>query len=144
MIKDNDTARLRQGILLLVVVIMIGVTVAETQLNRLTHRQEFAQAFAVKRDSTGQYETYLFGGSVKARAVYPVARITNGHEVIVNIGGDQWIMPVRVHVDAQAIIAKLAIWYKLILNEAIEFKQSFQQYLPDFWQELLKAYSYFR
>lgn len=140
--SDTDITKLSRGVFLLVLLIMVGVTAAETQLNRLTHRQEFAQAFAVKRDNNGQYAAYLFGNSVKARAVYPVAQVTDDRQIIV--AGGKLVMPTRVRIDTQAILAKLAAWYQRTIHQAIEVKRLLQQYVAAFCGELVQYLKQYR
>nr|WP_092068550.1 hypothetical protein [Dendrosporobacter quercicolus]NSL47137.1 hypothetical protein [Dendrosporobacter quercicolus DSM 1736]SDL77635.1 hypothetical protein SAMN04488502_101798 [Dendrosporobacter quercicolus] len=142
--SDTDITKLSRGVFLLVLLIMIGVTVAETQLNRLTHRQEFAQAFAVKRDNNGQYAAYLFGNSVKARAVYPVAQVTGDQQIIVNVAGGKLVMPTRVRIDTQAILAKLAAWYQRMIQQAAEGKRLLQQYMAAFCGDLVQYLNQYR
>ncbi|GBG56386.1 hypothetical protein SPFL3102_00184 [Sporomusaceae bacterium FL31] len=141
--EHTDLAKIGQGILALVFVVVLGVIVAETQLNNLTHQHEFAQAFYLMRDNTGQYSTYVFGNSLNIKAVYPVAKIDN-KEILIMIAGQHFILPLQIDFDSQKILSVLKTWYKQFISEALFTKQNIHRYLTEFSRDLTRYMNQFR
>jgi len=142
--EHTDLAKIGQGILALVFVVVLGVIVAETQLNNLTHQHEFAQAFYLMRDNTGQYSTYVFGNSLNIKAVYPVAKIIDNKEILIMIAGQHFILPLQIDFDSQKILSVLKTWYKQFISEALFTKQNIHRYLTEFSRDLTRYMNQFR
>lgn len=143
-IEYTDLAKIGQGILALVFVVVLGVIAAETQLNHLTHQHEFAQSFYLMRDNTGQYSTYVFGNSLNFKAVYPVAKIIDNKELLIMIAGHHFILPVQIDFDSQKIVSVLKMWYKQFISEALFTKQNIHRYLAEFSHDLTRYMNQFR
>lgn len=143
-IEHTDLAKIGQGILALVFVVVLGVIAAETQLNSLTHQHEFAQSFYFMRDNSGQYSTYVFGNSLNLKAVYPVAKIIDNKELLIMIAGYQFSLPIQIDFDSQKIVSTLQIWYKQFIREALFTKQNIHRYLAEFSHDLIRYMNQFR
>lgn len=129
MIAHNDTTKmLGQGIILLLVIIIIGVMAAETQLNHLTKRAEFAQFMNV-RHTTDHYCFYVFGNRYQISAMQYIGAISNtDSQFIYQSGTKKFIIPTKLAISLDDIFAaaikgkKLLLFYYQQLQEAIFYK----------------------
>ncbi|MEG6585809.1 hypothetical protein [Dendrosporobacter sp. 1207_IL3150] len=126
-----------QGVLLLIFIIVLGVNVAENQLNKLTHRHDYPKAFSVRRDNSGQYTAYLFGNGIDVKAVYSVANIDLNKEIFkYSKYGFNFDIPTNYKYESEKILDTLYIWYKQFITEAINTKQKMQHYLREFSRDI--------
>jgi hypothetical protein len=128
---STETAVIFRGVAALMLAVVFGVTLAENQLNNLTHRHEYVQAINLKRDTTGAYSFYLLGSEYSIRAVYNVARISHDDEKIdIEAAGHKIIIPTAI--DWNYFRALCNLWRQQFIGEALQFKKSFEGHLQDF------------
>jgi len=121
----EQTAKVFRGVLGLFLVIILGVYIAEGQLNGLTQRQECAYAFNVNCDSEGRYAIYLLGASYRVNAVYLVGEfINNKEEIIIKTSYSNINIPKYIEFDCKKELVLLEIWANLLMEECSKYKQS--------------------
>jgi len=134
-LSKPDILMISRGLVVLVVVIMVGVAAAETQLNSLTHQHEFAQSFCVRRDRQGVYSAYIFGNGGSVSAVYQIAEISNKREIIVDAAGYRVIIPTRFTLDYKEVLTLIKLWYKQFITEALNTKRTLERYMTEVYRE---------
>ncbi|MDD4601792.1 hypothetical protein SDC9_08981 [bioreactor metagenome] len=124
-----------RGVAAFLLVVVLGVSLAESQLNSMTKRNEFVQAINIKRDITGKYTAYLLGTEYSIRAVYDVARISaNDRALAIEAAGHKFLIPKSINLSQFQALA--SIWRQQFLDEALTFKQTFAGYLKEIRQKI--------
>ena len=133
----RDTIILLRGLLILVVVIILGVSVSERQLNSLTHRQDSVRVFNIDYDHRGIYSIYILGSSYTMSAVYSVGQIINNDKTII-IKNDYHLItiPTYIELDCKKELILLESWVKLLIDRGFKFKHSLEVYLTGLPQKL--------
>ena len=112
---DDLTKMFGQGIILLLVIIIIGVMAAETQLNHLTKRAEFAQ-FINMRHTTDHYCFYVFGNRYQFGAVQYLGEISNtDNQLVYQSGTQKFVIPTKLAISLDEIFASAIKWEKRLL-----------------------------
>ena len=126
--QDDSTKMIGQGIILLLVIIIVGVMAAETQLNHLTKRAEFAQFMNV-RHTTDHYCFYVFGNRYQVGAIQYIGEISNtDSQLIYQSGTKKLIIPTKLAISLDEIFAaairgkQVLLFYYQQLQEAIFYK----------------------
>jgi len=133
----RDTLIVLRGLLILVVVIMLGVSVSERQLNSLTQRQESVRVFNINCDYDGVYSIYILGSSYNLHAVYPVGEmINNDKNIIIKAAHHSIIIPTYIEIDCKKELLLLELWDQLLIDNGFKFKQSLEIYLTELPQRL--------
>lgn len=132
---SRETVIICRGIAVLLLMIILGVTLAEKQLNSLTQLNDNVQAINLKRDAEGTYFLYLMGSEYSIRAVCDIARIYNGDtEIYFKVGGYSLVAPKGI--DLNRIEELYKLWCQQFIAEAFAFKQKFLGYITEVRQEL--------
>lgn len=120
----RDVLMIGRGLLILVVVIALGLSAAEQQLNTLTQRQEYVRILAANRNNEGVYTLEVLGTSYRVSAMYEVAEIRN-QENSVNILTPfaTWIIPKYLYIDCHKELAWLVLHIKYL-----------EQYIRQGWE----------
>jgi len=136
----QETGKIFRGFLFLIVIIILGVSIAEGQLNTLTHRQEYAYVFTVNSDSQGRYSIYLLGSSYNVNAIYSVGQFINNEEhIIIKTPYCSMSIPKYVEFDCKKELVLLELWAKLLVEELEKCKQTLNQYIS-FLQQRFNVY----
>lgn len=143
---SSEIAILCRGIIALMLVVLLGVSLAENQLNTLTQRQECVQFINIHRDKTGIYSFYLFGMEYSVRGVYNIARVTNNDRKIkIEANGYKLDLPTYLNINYSQIQSVLNMWHRQFVEEAIKFKHSLQDYVKEIkhsFQDYAKEFKY--
>jgi hypothetical protein len=104
----RDVLMIARGLIILVVVIALGLSVAEQQLNTLTQRQEFVRIFDINRNREGVYTMEVLGSDCSISAVYAIAEIKN-QDASVSIKAPlvTWTIPKYLYIDCRKELAWL-------------------------------------
>lgn len=141
----RDTIMIFRYLLILVIVIMLGVSVSERQLNSLTLRQDDVRAFTINCDERGAYSIYIFGSSYMMSAVYSVGEIVNNDKAIVIKTNYVSIpIPTYIEIDCKNELRFLELWANLLVGKGFTFKQSLEVYLAGLPQKLNVYIGHFR
>lgn len=109
----KDILMIGRGLLILVVVIALGLSVAEQQLNTLTQRQEYVRFFDINRNHEGVYTLQAFGSVYRISATYPVAEIKNRDtSVSIDTSLVSWTIPKYLYIDCRKELAWLSLQIK--------------------------------
>lgn len=106
----KDVLMIGRGLLILVIVIALGLSAAEQQLNTLTQRQEFVRFLAMNRNNEGVYTLEVLGTSYTVSAVYEVAEIRNqDNSISILTPFAAWIIPKYLYIDCRKELAWLVL-----------------------------------
>ncbi|EIW17193.1 MULTISPECIES: hypothetical protein [Pelosinus] len=104
----RDVLMIIRGLMILVVVIALGLSVAEQQLNTLTQRQEFVRIFDISRNREGVYTMEVLGSDCSISAVYAIAEIKNQDaSVTIKTPLITWTVPKYLYIDCRKELAWL-------------------------------------
>ena len=104
----RDVLMIVRGLMILVVVIALGLSVAEQQLNTLTQRQEFVRIFDISRNHEGVYTMEVLGSGCSISAVYAIAEIKNQDaSVSIKTPLITWTVPKYLYIDCRKELAWL-------------------------------------
>ena len=133
----RDTVVVLRGLLFFVLVVILGVSVSERQLNNLTQREEVVSIFDISCKYPGDYSIYILGTNYNMNALYSVGEIINNDKAIILKTANQSItIPTYIEFDCNEKFKLLDLWAKLLVDEGIHFKQSFELYLKGTRQKL--------
>lgn len=119
-----DRRILRRGLAILAVIVVAGVTVVETQMNRLTQRQEFSQTLGLRREADGYWRAYALGAGIGLRAVYPVGTIASSdNSLTIGLGGRTVTLPTVLSMNIDWPLYWLEVWRRQFIAEAIKTKE---------------------
>lgn len=119
-----DRRILQRGLAILAVIVIAGVTVVETQMNRLTLRQEFVQVASLRRDADGYWRAYAFGASAGVRAVYPLGTITSTDRTLTaGVNGRSVTMPTVLYMNIDRPLYWLEVWRRQFVTEAFKTRE---------------------
>lgn len=136
-LEYRDTLIIFRGLFVLAVVILVGVSVAEGQLNSLTQRQESVHALHITCDHSGTYSLYLLGSSYHIKAVYPVGEMINHDKgIIIKIANHSGIIPTKIDIDCKKELVLLDSWARLLVEEALKFKHALDSSIAEMEQRL--------
>ncbi|CUH94139.1 putative membrane protein [Propionispora sp. 2/2-37] len=125
-----------RGLAALFIVIVLGVNIAEMQLNRLTQKQSTVQAFNIQCQETGKYFLYFLGNQYSIQSVYPIAGISNSEkEIVLSIYHDRISLPTCVSMDATALFSGLNIIARQCTDEILQAKTACERYLAELRQK---------
>jgi len=141
----RETIVVFRGLLILVVVIMLGVSVSEQQLNSLTERQESVRAFNISCEYPGAYSIYILGSSYNMSAVYSVGEIINNDKAIIIKNEHHLIrIPTYIEIDCRKELLIAEIGAKLLIDKGLDFKRSLELYLTGLPQRINVYMGHFR
>lgn len=130
LLEYRDAMMVARGLLILAVVILLGVSVSERQLNTLTQRHESVQVFNITCDQKGVYSICLFGSSYTMSALYPVGEMINSDTaIIINTTNQHFVIPTYIEIDCRQEIAMLDVWARLLVDKGFNYKQKLHLYL---------------
>lgn len=136
-LEYRDTIIIFRGLLILVVVIILGVSVSERQLNSLTQRQEGVRAFNINCDPRGVYSIYILGSTYNMSAVYSVGEIINNEKaIIIKTTHHNIAIPTYIEIDCKKELILLDLWAKLLVDKGLTFKKTLELYLAGLPQKL--------
>ncbi len=111
----RDVLMIIRGLMILVVVIALGLSVAEQQLNTLTQRQEFVRIFDISRNREGVYTMEVLGSDCSISAVYAIAEIKNQDaSVTIKTPLITWTVPKYLYIDCRKELAWLTAKMKYL------------------------------
>ncbi|BBB92770.1 MAG TPA: hypothetical protein PKA28_02905 [Methylomusa anaerophila] len=126
----HDAAIVARGLLLLLLIIFIGVGVAEHQLAGLTQKSEGSMFFHIGRSKEYRYSVYLFGQGAQLKCLYQVGTISNaGRDLFIKIADKYFVVPTQVEYDMGNFYYWANLWRRQFSDEACKTKQSIQQHM---------------
>ncbi|HMM20182.1 MAG TPA: hypothetical protein PKA10_05530 [Selenomonadales bacterium] len=129
-LSASDAFTVYGSIALLALFIVVGVAAAEYQLNHLTQRQEYVQAFNIRRDGAGFYSAHLLGQGIKVRGSYPVAAISSTDRALTLARGDARVtVPTAVDIRLEVAGYWLDEWRRQFMTAARKTKADLLGYL---------------
>lgn len=129
-LSSSDAFTLYCSLALLAIFIIVGVVAAEYQLNHLTQRQEYVQAFNIRRDGAGFYSAYLLGQGIKLRGLYPVAAISSTDRTLTVVYENTRItVPTAVDISLEVAVYWLEEWRRQFVVAAHKTKADLLGYL---------------
>jgi len=118
LVAYKDFLFIIRGLLILVVVVVLGVSVAQQQLNTLTQRQEYVQVFTVTSISRDRYSFYLLGTQYMIKSFYLIGEIsTSEQKMIVTIPPYTMTIPMQIEFDCQEELALLELWIRTLVQK---------------------------
>lgn len=136
-LESRDTVVVLRGLLIFVLIVMLGVTVSERQLNSLTQRQEVVSAFDISCKYPGAYSIYLLGTNYNMSAMCLVGEIINNDKAIIFRTANYSItIPTYVEFDCNEKFKLLDLGAKLLVDKGFHFKQSLELYFKGTRQKL--------
>ncbi|MBP2626378.1 MAG: hypothetical protein H6Q68_1089 [Firmicutes bacterium] len=144
-LEYRDAIIVFRGLLILVVVIILGVSVSERQINSLTQRQDGVRVFSMNCDHRSVYSIYILGSSYNMSAVYSVGEIINNDKaIIIKTSHHHIVIPTYIEIDCKKAFILLDLWAKLLVDKGFDFKQSLELYLTGLPQRLNDYIEHFR
>jgi len=141
----RDAIIIFRGLLILVVIVMLGVSVSERQLNSLTQHQDDVHAFTINCDTHGVYSIYILGTSYHVNAVYSAGEIINNDKVIMMKTDHHLIsIPTYIEIDCKKEIRSLEREVNLLIDKGFDFKQSLAFYQTGLIRKLNVYIGHFR
>ncbi|WP_378953753.1 hypothetical protein [Pelosinus sp. sgz500959] len=123
----RDSMIIFRGLLILTVFILIGVGVAERQLNGLTQRQENVLAFSIAYDPSGIYTIYISGSAYQLSALYPVGEIINNdRNVTLKTTQHRIVIPKYIELDCRKELMLLELYIKQIQEKINVYDKAFR------------------
>jgi hypothetical protein len=133
-VEYRESILIFRGLVILVVVVILGVSVTEQQLNSLTQRQEGGSTFSIAYDQSGLYSMHILGSTYNMRAVYSMGEIVNSDKaIIVKTMNHSITIPTYIEIDCKQELKLLDLWAQLVVKEAFKFK-----HLVDLAQTILQ------
>jgi len=140
----RDAIVVFRGLLILVIIITIGVTVSERQLNSLTHRQEAIRIFNIQSEK-GVYSIDILGSNHSVAAVYSVGELINKEKaLIIKTANYSITIPTYIEIDCKKVLVSLDAGAKLLRDKGFELKQTLESYLTGLPQKLNVYFRQFR
>lgn len=128
-LEPVDRLFIGRAFLVVFIVVIIGVSTAESQINNLTQNQEEGKAFRLARDG-GIYAISLLGENYHIDWQYLVGRIHNDDEKItLEIQGITITVPLRMYFNLSNTISVAAQKKSVLVREGMQTKQNFEKYL---------------
>ncbi|WP_371370626.1 hypothetical protein [Sporomusa aerivorans] len=132
-VKPGDSGVIARGLLVLAAIVVIGVGVAEHQLNTLTQRPEQERFFYIGRDQEHVYSAYVLGHGLSLGNLYPLCTISRtDHTVVLRFDKYALVVPARVEINGVQVLHWLDIWRQQFVEEAFAVKKKIMEY----WIEL--------
>lgn len=129
---SSEITMIFRGLIVLMLVVLLGVSLAESQLNTLTQRQECVEVLNIHRGKTGIYSFYLLGMDYNVRGVYDIARIRNSDkEIVIEASGYKLAIPTYAEFNYSQLQSICSLWHTQFVAEAFKFKNSFIQYTQE-------------
>lgn len=127
-LEPVDRLLIWRAFFLVFVVVIIGVTTAENQINNLTQNQDTGKAFGLSRDG-GSYAISLLGEDYHIDWIYPVGRIyNNDEEISLEIQGITVTVPLRVYFNLSNTITVAAQKKSIFIKEGMKTKRNLEKY----------------
>ncbi|MBC8015360.1 MAG: hypothetical protein H7X79_06400 [Sporomusaceae bacterium] len=137
LLEYRDALVVARGLLILAVVIILGVSVSERQLNTLTQRHESVQVFNITFDQKGVYSIRLLGSSYTISAFYSVGEmINNDKAIIIKTTNHHFIIPTYIEIDCRKELVLLDLWARELADKGFKYKQHIHSYLYEIQQKL--------
>ncbi len=131
-LSTNDAKVITRGLAVLAVAVAVGVTAADNQLNRLTARNDFAQALAIRRDAAGYYRAYLLGQSLVMKAAFPAGTIASGDGTLrVAAAGLSVTVPTVARIELAAAEYWLDVWRRQFVAAAWRTRAELNVYVEE-------------
>lgn len=144
-LEYRESMLVLRGVVILVVVVMLGVSVTQQQLNSLTQRQECIGKFTIPYDQSGNYSVHLLGSNYDVQAVYSVGQIINGERaVFIKTMNYDMEIPTYIEFDCRKELVLLDLWAKLLVKEAFKCKQAVDLYVAMIHERIHVYASQFR
>ena len=135
-LEPEDVSIIWRGLFLFLSFIIMGVTVAENQVNSLTQNQEIAKAFNFSQNK-GIYSGYMLGCEYSTSFILPVGKIYNTEqELVVEISNHTFIIPLRVQFNLSNVLALASEGHGKFINESFKTKQVFEKSLKRFREKI--------
>jgi len=134
--EDADFLLLCRGFVALVLIVVLGVVAAESQLDRLTGRQDFGELLNVRREAiAGVYSLYLLGTGYQLKSLYSVAEVSNtDHSLSVKVAGSNFTVPTVFYVDLDGFFAEG--WKDKLVVRVLSSRQVLGEYLAPYSTKL--------
>lgn len=124
-----DVLVICRAFVVMIIIVVLGVMMAESQMDTLTRKQDFVQVLNIRDEGMGNYEAYLFGYSRSFSAVYQMNGIDNGDQFIaVGPAANRIIIPTMLYIDASKSMCWLELWSNQFLQEAAKTARFFAHY----------------
>ena len=140
----RDAIIVVRGLLILVIIITLGVSVSERQLNSLTHRQEAIRIFNIQCEQ-GVYSIDILGSNHSVAAVYSVGELINKEQaIIIKTANHKITIPTYIEIDCKEVLVSLDAGAILLREEGFKLKQTLELYLTGLPQKLNVYFRQFR
>ena len=128
--QREDRKKIIRGILAALFVVLIGISVADMQINSLTQKHEFGKLMNLRRDPREGYSAYVFGKSYPLGGVLPLADIRYaGGELMLTTSAFEFRIPFRRSWDVAQYTGWLSVWGKQFVSEAHRTKEALLAYI---------------
>ncbi|MDF2570095.1 MAG: hypothetical protein K0R55_1699 [Sporomusa sp.] len=125
----GETGIIARGLLILLLIIVIGVGVAEHQLTTLTQRPEQERFFYIGRNQEHVYSAYVFGYGLTLGSVYSLGNISlTDRNFMLKFAGHTITIPTKVEVDGSRLYHWLFVWHRQFVEEAFATKKKSIEY----------------
>jgi len=136
-LEYRDTIIVLRGLLIFALVVILGVSVSERQLNKLTQREEIVSDLNISAESPGIYSIYILGSNYNMRAMCSVGEIINNDKaVIFKTANHSITIPTYIEFDCNEQFKSLDLGAQLLVDKGFHFKQSLELYLKVTRQKL--------
>lgn len=128
-VKPGDLRVITRGLIVLAAIVVIGVGVAEHQLNTLTQRPEQERFFYIGRSREHVYSAYVFGHGVSLENIYPLGTVErSAQSVRLHIGGHSLVIPTKIEINGLRALYWLDIWRGQFVEEAFRVRKKVAEY----------------
>lgn len=128
-VAAGDTGLIARGLLILLAIIVIGVGVADHQLNALTQRPEQERFFYIGRNQEHVYSAYAFGYGLTLGSVHSMGNISlTDRSVILKFSDHTVTIPTKIEVDGSRLWYWISVWQRQFTEEALAAKKKSIEY----------------
>lgn len=113
-----------RGLACLALIVTLGLTVAEAQLNSLTERADALRLFSMKRDAQGRYILHLGQQDYSLYASIRLGKFFyNKQSLTLTFGDEQFQIPFYATVDGHKLFDIVQTEYHIGINELYQYKR---------------------
>ncbi len=134
-LKKKDLLIIARSLSVLFLTAVLGIIIAERQMNSLTHWHKTVQAFSITRWYNGTYCLCLFGRLYSINGLYIVGSFVNMNDKInFIIGGTEFAMPIKLYFDINVLLNLIQDIYQwvehIIIGVAVRMYELARQLRP--------------
>lgn len=128
-VVTGDMRIIARGLFLLLVIVVIGIGVAEHQLTTLTQHPYQERFFYISRNQDHVYSAYAFGYGLTLGSIHSLGQISvTNRNITLLIGNHSISIPTKIEINGSRIWYWLDVWHRQFVDEAFATKKKLVEY----------------